>query len=1456
MAAIPKPTLPGPSATPAAVRARLLGVIAQHQRGEVAAAICGYREVLALDPRQFDALRLLGAALRTQGDPAQALAHFDRALAVRGDFAEVWHLRGQTLVELGRGAEAVASFERAVSLRPDFAPAWNALGLQQQAAGRHADALRSYDHALALGPGVAAYWSNRALALDALKRPAEALQHLERACALEPGTADIWLNHAKALNDQGRWDAALASLDRCLELDPALALAWCSRAAPLRSLGRLGDALAALERALQLDAQLAQGWSQRGGLLAELGRIEEARASFDRAVAIDPDDRMARFNLGLLLLTLGNFEAGWEHYEARDRVSGMVPGDAPIWQGSESLAGKTLALHCEQGLGDTLQFCRFAPLLVARGARVVLLVPAPLYRLLASLGDGIRVITTGDPVPPLDLQCDLMSVAHRLRTTPATIPCQVPYLHPTAARARHWQARLGLPGATDAMSAPAPARARRPLRVGLVFSGNAEHGNDRHRSIPLEQLAPWFESLPPGALQWHLLQRDVRAPDEAWLARLGIVDHRSALEDFCDTAALALCLDAVVSVDTSVAHLAGALGVPLFLLLPANPDWRWMLERTDSPWYPSARLLRQSTLGDWRTPLERLRTQLLEMAPRDDGRAHAAALLAAADWRDDAMLSELQGVARAAPSDPHDQFNLGLRYLALGRFDPGWDYYEWRQQVPALFTPMPDGGAFWDGSQELAGRTLLLCHEQGLGDAIQFARFIPLLAAQGARVLLGVPPALARLMAGVTGVAQVLSADAAVPSFDLKCLLLSAAQRLGVNERSLCAGTFPYVSVPEASVSAWRARLAAASGGGRRLHIGVAVSGNPAHAADAQRSMALERLLPVLHALGATTSCRWHLLQKELRAQDAPVLAEAGIVDHRDELHDLADTAALIACLDAVVSVDTAVAHLAGALGVPVFLLLAADPDWRWMLDRSDSPWYPSMRLLRQARAGDWATPLAQLELGLGALARSGGGEALARRIDVAPLSAYPRLALRRCKVVQPELPLLLARAAERHRRGERAEAINAYRGLLQYDPELFDAHRLLGAALYQERRDDEAIPVLERALALRPDSAEALQVHAQCLARLGRHAAALHSTDRALALEPGRADLWADRASVLNALARHAEVRQSLERAVALDPATPLYRFQRALARLMLGELPHAWADFEARLEVPELATPPIEGIATWTGAQSLSGKTVLLSCEQGLGDTIQFARFAAPLAARGARVVLGVQRPLRELLRSVPGVSQVVTEGDPLARVDWQCPLLSLAYHLRTTLETIPSVPYLRASPERRAHWRARLGAGGASAPQGRRIGIACSGNALHFNDRYRSLGLEQLSALAGADVQWHLLQTDLPARDEPWLARLGIVDHRAHLRDFADTAALVACLDAVVSVDTSVAHLAGAMGVPLFLLLPANPDWRWLPSGEDSPWYPGARLLRQQALGDWDLPLERLAQALASVAVRRPG
>jgi hypothetical protein len=425
-----------------------------------------------------------------------------------------------------------------------------------------------------------------------------AIQLYDQAIALNPSHAEAYYKRGNALRNLGRLDAALASYNHAIERKPDYAYAYCNRGVVQQSLGLTTAALSSYDQAIALEATDAMSHYNRALLLQDCSRWDEVLAGYNRAVSIDPGFADAQYNRSLALLFLGDFESGWRSYEWRwknaRRLSIGEPRNftQPLWLGEESIAGKRLLLYSEGGLGDTLQFCRYAALIAAQDATVLLEVQAPLLGLLANLEGVSHLIAAGSALPLFDYQCPLMSLPLAFKTTLDTIPAAPKYLHSDATEVARWRTRLG--------------ERSRP-RVGLVWSGNPNNSIDQRRSI---RLADWVAHLPP-EFEYFCLQKDVREADRAALISSPfIVTFDDDLLDFVNTAALCECMDVVISVDTSLAHLSGALGQRTWVLLPFNPDWRWLLGRDDSPWYPTARLYRQKAVGDWNAVFARIAADL------------------------------------------------------------------------------------------------------------------------------------------------------------------------------------------------------------------------------------------------------------------------------------------------------------------------------------------------------------------------------------------------------------------------------------------------------------------------------------------------------------------------------------------------------------------------------------------------------------------------------------------------------------------------------------------------------------------------------------------------------------------------------------------------------------------------------------------------------------------------------
>jgi len=608
-----------------------LGVLLTEQ-GRRDEAVQVLREVLVMRPGYAEAHYNLAGAIAVVGDPASlgaALASYDRAIALRPGYVEAHANRADVLRHLGRLEESEAAYGAALSLAPDAAHTHYGLGLLLSERLRPREALESFLRAIAIDPNLALAHSHAGNALAALDRldeafaahqtamnlsPADAGVHhnlgltlsrlalyeqaaveQQRAIAIDPGFAEAYANLAGCQAELHQADEALASSQRAIALKPALAVAHAGLGNALLELDRLDEAEAAFSEALRLNPGLAQAHCNIGLVRFRRGDLESAEAAYRHAVSLRDDSWEAHHNLGVVLLERGQFREGWRQFEWRLRAAAEKRREqgftTPLWDGGD-LSGKTILVYGEQGLGDMIQCVRFIAQVAARGARVVLQAPAALGRLFAGLPGVAAFAPEGAPEPAADVRAPLFSLPRLLDVTLESLPGSMPYLTADPPLVALWEARL------DTI-APGPGP-----RVGVVWSGNVTAKVDRGRSIPLAAFEPLAQAIgaPLISLQkgFGLDQLD-NLPAAMRVTALG-ADY--AAGDFADTAAAIANLDLVVSCDTAVGHLAGALGRPAWLALNARSEWRWLYDRANSPWYPSHRLYRQPSLGDWRGALE------------------------------------------------------------------------------------------------------------------------------------------------------------------------------------------------------------------------------------------------------------------------------------------------------------------------------------------------------------------------------------------------------------------------------------------------------------------------------------------------------------------------------------------------------------------------------------------------------------------------------------------------------------------------------------------------------------------------------------------------------------------------------------------------------------------------------------------------------------------------------------
>lgn len=585
--------------------------LALHQKGKLGPAEDLYKKVLVKLPRHFEANYLYGMLKLHQEDWEAAEAQLAKAIELNPEHADTYFDHAGALVHLGRDAEAVERYTQILAHNPAFPEALLARGAALRRLQLNAEAQADLERAVTLAPDNADAWFQLGNLQHERYAYGDARESYERAVALRPDFIEAWFNLGNTCKDSYQLDQALRAYDRAVEVQPDFFEAHSNRGFVLFKMLRPVEALAAYDRALELDDSSPDLWFNRGSTLEQLYRFDEATECYRRARALKPDTNSAAWNEALVKLRQGDFAQGWPAYESRWATEQMRSQARqflqPLWLGEQSLQGKTLLVHAEQGFGDTLQFVRYLPLVAAMGARVILEVQPALVRLLAKVPGAAEVIGSDHfMLPGFDYHCPLMSLPLACKSfSEADIP-RAPYLLPEAGAWAGWLQRLPH---------------NRALRVGLVWAGSSAQTHpdavriDGERSLPFHALAPVVELAREHAqLEFYSVQ-----VGEAALAQLRadplaahVQDCSGQLRDFADTSGLIANLDLLISVDTAVCHLAGALGKPVWLLNRVNTCWRWQLERSDTPWYPSMRLFRQSQSGDWSDVIAEVRSALLQ----------------------------------------------------------------------------------------------------------------------------------------------------------------------------------------------------------------------------------------------------------------------------------------------------------------------------------------------------------------------------------------------------------------------------------------------------------------------------------------------------------------------------------------------------------------------------------------------------------------------------------------------------------------------------------------------------------------------------------------------------------------------------------------------------------------------------------------------------------------------------
>ncbi|AWB67177.1 hypothetical protein C2869_12350 [Saccharobesus litoralis] len=809
--------------------------------------------------------------------------------------------------------------------------------------------------------------------------------------------------------------------------------------------------------------------------------------------------------------------------------------------------------------------------------------------------------------------------------------------------------------------------------------------------------------------------------------------------------------------------------------------------------------------------------------------------------------------AQQMPNEAKVRFSYGIVLLLDGQFELGWQEYQHRANALNL-KHKPDNTTRWTG-QNLADKHLIVIHEQGLGDTINFVRYIPYLAQQAKKLTLKVQQPLVEQIKQLKGLAnnsQVISTDDPVSTADYFCTLMDLPGLFNANLSNIPQHT-PYLTPIASKVEFWQQQLSNIEG----KKVGLVWGGNPSHARDKERSLSLAQFAPLF----TQQNVQFISLQMGEPLKQISQFQHGEILDYSSHLNDFSDTAALISQLDLVISIDTSVAHMAGALNIPTWLLVNYVPDWRWLMTSRSTIWYPSVRLFREQQLQNWQPTLNQLNVEFSHWLQDKqwlDNQYLFDGIKQNQLSEVSITAVNRLQNNGQDIEALRALAIIATKQEQIDYALSNLQKLLAISPFDLDAHMRIGQLYQNQQQFDQALEHYLTALPLQSNNNNLYILTGQCFHRTHRQHEAIAMFNKVLASDPNNADALSELGSSYKQIGQHQQALQVWQHAQKLAPNKQQNTVRLGMQQLLMGQFTQGWQNFNVRWQTDKYSKDHIyRQYPVWQGQKV---DTLLVYDEQGLGDTIQFLRYIWPAAQRVNKLKLLIKDKLHCLLEH--DLAQLPTNVELIAgmtftgTMDAHCPLMALQIALSMQSDGLhQQVPYLHVANTYQQKWQQRI-------PQSDllKVGLVWAGNPEHLKDQYRSIELQALSELCeiengkgenseGKKIAWYSLQMGegLKQIDDCQFAIKRLDDQ---IENFADTSAILQQLDLLITVDTSVAHLAGALNVPCWLMLSADPDWRWLLNTDKSYWYPNTRLFRQHTIYQWSDVIQDIKLALTQL------
>ncbi|KPA16954.1 glycosyltransferase [Candidatus Magnetomorum sp. HK-1] len=1458
------------------------------------------------------------------------------------------HFLGLNAYHNGDLNAAIINIKRSTELLPNNANFYCNLGEVYRKKEAFSDAIVCYKKALSLNPEIVAGYYNLGILYQTINDNEKAIENYKNCIRYQS-------NHLDALYN--------------------LNLAF-------QAIGKYVDAINCCQEIIRLNIRNHKAWNDMGVAYHKLGKYSVAEQCFNTSLVIEPSSALAHENRAVIWLLKGDYQKGFLEYQWFRKKE---------WKKSLSLtddiSGKNLFIYSERGYGDVIQFARYVLMLKKRNARVIFNIPRGLFRLfsLSHIADEY-LINTNEEIPEFDISSGIMFLPCFFKTSLQTIPSD-PYLK-------------------------APEKIKRLLRetirdnqkgfnIGIIWAGNPKNENDIHRSASLDCFFP-IARLPGVRLfsfqKDNIHRKELENLDED----VSIIDLGALFEDFADTASAIEKMDLMICVETSVAHLSGALGHKTWLLLPKIPDWRWLEDTKESPWYKEMRLFRQKSAGNWQDVIENVKITLQPIIcehlyqqglslinqkhyslafqffepitqinpdhfdawfqmgnafmmqkyinqaieyyekavliqpnnPRfqynlglawyskrdylkaikyfqaafDQDQTYFKAIynLGSAYYRIREMDKSIESFRKALTLDPEQMdvytnigacfgkqgdletamswhqkaidlspdyadahYNMGISMLLSGRLQEGFQKYEWRLKRPDFPKPKYDK-PMWDGCA-FNGQTLLVYMEQGFGDAIQFIRYLPQVKARGGTVILICHPSLQRLFETVQGVDHIIPENYQLPSFDYHISLMSLPNIFQTKLETIPSET-PYLSLPYEVPKILDEII---NKHGKNFNIGFVWAGNPANKHDQDRSIPQYMFSVIMTA----QNIRMFSLQKQTVPSDADLLFD--YIDLAPHLNDFSDTAYAISKMDLIISVDTAVAHLAGALNRPVWILLPKTPDWRWLLNRNDSPWYMSVKLFRQQVDGLWTDVFIQVIQELNNLIDNPDTNILSKSLSPTPyladqllkqgnyffrnkqleeaiqkykesLSIQPdcvevlyNLSVAYLELNQPDKSIdWLKKVVELEpnhdqaynnlgiacqKLGQKKRAIDYLKKAIDCNPKSIRSLYNIGNAFKNEKQFEKAVTYYQKAISIQPDFAECLNNLADVYIYMKRYDDAMKLIDQALDKCADFPEFYFNKGVIFSRLGEYESAITFLRKAIAMRPDFIDAHYSLCFCLLVLGNLKEGFREHEWRIaKRPEHHN---YGLKRWKG-ESFDGKKLLVYSEQGYGDCIHFARYL-PLIKKGTgNIVFGCNPELYPLFENLAGADYVIKEGDNFPACDLQVSVISLPFLCQTEMSSIPAnIPYVFCKKTEHSPIDPAI------KPYKNKfcIGIAWAGNPTHKNDSERSIPYQLFKRLN--DVENGQVFSFQKKGFSQTCEQMNWIDLGVYFDDFSDTAYAAKQMDLIITVDTSVAHLTGAMGLPTWVLIPPVPDWRWFTNRDDSPWYPTLRLFRREKSQRWE-------------------